>query len=769
MNEETRWIKPKQIEIPEDFKEAIGGHPLVAETLYQRGYHSIEAAHSFLDPDRYQPTPAAELPDSATAFSLLEETLNQRRHILVWGDFDVDGQTATTILVEALRTLGGDVSYHIPVRETESHGITRAVLETYLEQGFDLLLTCDTGISEHENVSLVRSAGIPVIVTDHHTLGQTLPPANAVVNPQRLPAGHPLRTLPGVGVAYKLMEGLYHQMGHEFDAEHFMELAALGIVADVAELQGDTRYLLQKGLSSLRRTQRIGLQTLYRNAELIPTHLVEDHIGFQIAPRLNAIGRLGDANPMVEFLSTQDPAKARVLATQIEAMNAKRRFATRQVEKAAEAMLQGSPEDRRAPAIVLHHPDWPGGVVGIVANRLVERYQKPVFLLTGKNPIHGSGRSVEGINITEAIATQADLLIGYGGHPMAAGLSLPDENLNTFKRGFSSAVEERAKKVAAFPEITINRAIRLEEITFDFIAEIERLAPFGPGNPPLHFLIEALSLVSTTSVGQYGEHRQLIVADDSENSQRFIWWNGGDKNPPQAHFDLVCKLGKTDYKGSPQISAEWIDARLTEKGREEISAQQYEVVDHRNSTDPVHLLHKLLEELPDARVWGEGQLPDKVPGLPRHQLSDVKTLIIWTSPPSQSVLEEIIQEAQPERILVIGRDPNIDKFILFIKRLGGLAKYAVQYKQGRASITQLAAACAAKTTTIRIGLQYWEARGEIRVNFTQDEVIIEIVQQDVEKTAVDIYEQILIELLTESCAYRHYFKIGEIEKLLTGH
>ena len=768
MDEDKRWIKPDETQLPDDYQAAIGGHPLVAQTLYRRGLRDIDEAQAFLDPDRYQPSPASELPDSHTAYSLLAEVLEQAGHILVWGDFDVDGQTATTLLVEALRSLGGRVSYHIPIRETESHGITRTVLETHLEQGFDLLLTCDTGISEHENISLVREAAIPVVVTDHHSLGQTLPPANAVVNPQRLPSDHPLRTLPGVGVAYKLMEGLYHHIGQEFDAAYFMELAALGIVADVADLQGDTRYILKKGLSSLRRTRRIGLQTLYKNAELIPAHLTEDHIGFQIAPRLNAIGRLGDANPMVEFLSTEDAGRARILGTQIEAMNAKRRFATRQVEKAAEALLQASPEDRHAPAIVLHHPDWPGGVVGIVANRLVEQYRKPTILLTGQNPIHGSGRSVEGINITEVIATQTDLLTGFGGHPMAAGLSLPDENLNAFKRGFLSSVHARAKKVAVFPEITLNHTIRLDEITFDFIAEVERLAPFGPGNPPLHFLIEALTLVSSTSVGQSGEHRQLIVSDEDENTQRFIWWNGGDKNPPQAQFDLVCKLSRSDYKGSPQISAEWVDFRVTEKGRKEISSRQYKVLDHRSSPNPLQLLQTILDESPDACVWGEGQLPGDVPGVGREQISNVKTLIIWTSPPSQSVLQEAIQQSKPEIIHVFGLDPNIDKFKFFIKRLGGLAKYAVQYKNGQASLTHLAAACAVEKTTIRIGLQYWEAKGDIQVDFEQDETAIKIVQNDMEQAAIDIYTQILIKLLSESRAYRQYFKIGEIKNLIIG-
>jgi len=316
---DKRWIPPEEVDLPDKFQAFIGGDPLVAQTLFRRGFQTPETAKAFLDPDAFSPCSPEALPDSAEAWKLLKAALETDHLILIWGDFDVDGQTATALLVEALRELGGRVDYHIPVRGQESHGITTKVLKSYLESGFDLLLTCDTGITEHENILRVRQAGTPVIVSDHHTLGETLPPANAVVNPQRLPPGHPLRTLPGVGVAYKLMQGLYQHMDKPFRAGHYRELVALGIVADVAELDQDTRYLLQKGLVSLRQTHRIGLQTLYRNAELNPLRLNETHIGFQIGPRLNAVGRLADANPMVEFLTTQDPGRARVLGTQIEA------------------------------------------------------------------------------------------------------------------------------------------------------------------------------------------------------------------------------------------------------------------------------------------------------------------------------------------------------------------------------------------------------------------------------------------------------------------
>jgi single-stranded-DNA-specific exonuclease len=760
---EKRWHIPEPLPIPKDFQSAIGGHPIVAQTLYRRGYRTVKDAMALLHPESYEPTPADELPDSETAWDLLSDALRNRKRILVWGDFDVDGQTATATLVEGLRELGGNVIYHIPIREKESHGITEGVLRSYLEKGFDLLLTCDTGITEHKNIQFVRNAGLPVIVTDHHSLGESLPPANAVINPQRLPEDHPLRTLPGVGVAYKLMEGLFNRLGGHFDSNRAMELAALGIVADVALLQGDTRYLLQKGLESLRHTNRTGLQALYKNADLNPHHLNEDHIGFQIAPRLNAVGRLGDANPMVEFLTTVDEGRARILATQIEAMNIKRRFTTRQVEQGAEAMLQSSPEDRRAPAIILHHPDWPGGVVGIVASRLVERYQKPVILLTGEDPIHGSARSVDGVNITQAIGTQADLLTAYGGHPMAAGLSFPASNYETVKRGLHSAVEDQAKQIEIIPEIHINQTLNLKDINLDLIEQIQRISPFGPGNPPLNFMIQNLVLVSSTTVGAQGEHRQIIATDGEENQQRFIWWNGGDEPLPEAQFDLVCRLSKSDYKGEQQVSAEWVDFLLSEQGRQQVASRQFEWIDHRDALSPISLMSDLRKAYPNSQIWAEGELPEDIQGMTREELPETKTLIIWTAPPSQLILQETLRRVSPKTVIVIGVDSNLDDFNKLVRRIGGLAKYTLHHKDGRVQLSALTSACASTKETVRIGMQLWEAMGEIQVDFDEEDITISPSKATHDDDRVELLTQILKNLINEARAFRRFFRTADLK------
>jgi len=340
------WLDPQEVAPTEALLNVVGGHPLVASTLMRRGIDEPEAARAFLDPSAYKPSPSFELPGMEAAAERLLAAIQQREAICVWGDFDVDGQTATTLLVSALRRLGGQVSYHIPVRAVESHGISLAALRQVLDGGVQLLLTCDTGITAHPAVDYARSRGVDVVLTDHHDLPTSpegeaapLPEASAVVNPKLLPQDHPLATLPGVGVAYKLAEALCMLAGRTGEAEESLDLVALGIVADIALLRGDTRYLLQRGLEALREARRPGLRAIMEYAELQPAWLTEDHIGYELAPRLNALGRLADANPAVELLSTQDIGRARVLALELEGLNARRKLLTSQVLQGALAQI----------------------------------------------------------------------------------------------------------------------------------------------------------------------------------------------------------------------------------------------------------------------------------------------------------------------------------------------------------------------------------------------------------------------------------------------
>ena len=356
----TRWIDPPPVEIPASFAE-LNLPPLIAQTLLRRGIDTPGAARAFLQPDSLPSTP---FPEIESAVGVIRAALSKNEMICVWGDFDVDGQTSTTVLVQTLQILGANVVHYIPIRGKESHGVHIETLKPIIDSGTKLIITCDTGITAYEAIDYANSRGVEVVVTDHHELGPTLPNARAIINPKLLSEDHILANLAGVGVAYKLAEAL---LANHTSPHALLDLVALGLIADVALLKGETRSLVQRGIQVLRNTARIGLRAMAELSGTSLESLTEESIGFNFAPRLNALGRLGDANPAVELLLSHDPARARVLATQIEGLNAQRRLLTNQVYEAAEAQLHENPALLDEPAIILVSQNWPGGVVGIVA------------------------------------------------------------------------------------------------------------------------------------------------------------------------------------------------------------------------------------------------------------------------------------------------------------------------------------------------------------------------------------------------------------------
>jgi single-stranded-DNA-specific exonuclease len=771
------WIEPQDIRVPEALRAAVGGHPLVAETLARRGLADVEAALAFLDPDRYEPAPATDLPNLARAVERLERAIRQGERICVWGDFDVDGQTSTTALVSTLRDLAvrqgsprrASVRYHIPIRAKESHGVNLPVLKRIVADGVDLVLTCDTGVSAHEAVAYARSQDVDVIITDHHDLPPELPQAHAVVNSKMLPESHPLRELSGVGCAYKLVEALYDRVGRSADATRHLDLVALGLVADVAVQTGDTRYLIQRGLEALRHTGRLGLRVMMELANLNPDRLTEEHIGFQLAPRLNALGRLDDANPIVEFLMTDDVTRARILATELEGLNAQRKLLCDQVFQAAQAQVERDPSLLDYAALVLSHPTWPGGVIGIVAGRLAERYHRPVILIaTPPDRLgRGSARSVEGCDISAAIAAQAELLHGFGGHPMAAGLSIDTERIPEFRRELSRTVSETCAGMAEEPELQIDTFLSLTDLSLDLVAEVERLSPFGPGNPPLTLATRRLLLVSHTSIGRNGEHLQLIVEDEAGNAQKVLWWRGAVEPLPEGRFDLAYTVRASDYRGQRDVQVEWIDARVIEKAPVALrpAPPTIEVVDHRRELRSRKMLDQL-QAREAVQVWAEAGAKAKIEGRDRHELAEAKTLAVWTIPPGSAEWQAGLAKASPHRVVLFGIDPGLDDPEPFLKRLAGLAKHALRANEGRVSISTLAAATAQRESTVWAGLAWLTARGHLVVIGAGDDEARLAVGTGTTSPDLPRVAAHLRALLAETRAYRAYFVRAEAETLV---
>jgi single-stranded-DNA-specific exonuclease len=752
----------------ERLHQSISGHPLVAQILAQRGCNTLDAASAFLHPEYYSPTPPDALPDLAVAAQALERAIQAEETILVWGDFDVDGQTASALLVDGLKRLGAHVALYIPNRLRESHGVR---LESLREQVAQLrprvLLTCDTGVSAHPAIDYAKAQGIVTLITDHHDLPPTLPDADAVVNPKRLPADHPLATLPGVGVAYKLVEQLYTRQGHAADLPDFLDLAALGIVADVADQRRDTRYLLQIGLDCLRHTLRVGLQALMEVAQLSPERLTASDIAFQLGPRLNAAGRLDDARLAVDLLTTPDMTRARLLALQLEGLNNQRRLLNGQIYAAAQEQIARDPGLLDWEALVLAHEAWHAGIIGIVASRLAEIYGRPVVLLSVSDDglARGSARSVPGYDIGAAVAAQAELLIEYGGHPGAAGMSLHADHIPAFRRRLSDTLRETHDPDAR-PGLQLDAYIPFGAATLDLVQELNRLAPFGEGNPPVTLASSDLTLKSAAHIGRTREHRRLIVEDISGYRQNVLWWNGAEQPLPDGLFDLAYHLETNTFQGSTELQLVLVDYRRSASAPVVVERPRRQVTDLRRDPHPEEALNRILKQFPGALVWAEGFRRAESPGLPLSELTASDALVVYTAPTGPYALQEALERVQPVQVVLIAVDPPIQGVLGVQRRLLELVKHVLNQQKGQTTLQALAEAVGQAPATVRLALDHTAAQGEISVNYGRGDRIQIAQVHGTPATDEPMKRAAFNASVAETEAYRAFFRRAAPPQLL---
>ncbi|HBG75308.1 MAG: single-stranded-DNA-specific exonuclease RecJ [Chloroflexi bacterium GWB2_49_20] len=770
----STWLEPK----PNHFESPLPDlDPIVADRLSRLGLVSEQQILAFLDPTHYNPTPATELTGLTAVADRVESAIRNRESICVWGDFDVDGQTSTTILVSTLQELGARVTYHIPVRIPESHGLNIPYLVKIIENGTKLVLTCDTGISAHESIEYANTRGVDVVITDHHDLPPELPRAVAITNPKFLPVDHPLATLAGAGVAYKLAEELFSRFGLLNSAEKHLDLAALGLVADLAVLQGDTRYLVQRGLEALRNTHRLGLKILMDTAELNPEHLTEEHIGFVIAPRLNALGRLADANDAVEFFTTSDSSRARVIVTILEGLNAQRQLLTSQVYAATESQIQKDPSILLKPLIVLAHPDWPSGIIGIVASRLVDRYHRPVILLSNPpdEPARGSARSIEGINLTAAIANHKDLLLSFGGHPMAAGLSMDSDKIAEFQRVLGKTIASLKPEMDIEHVIQIDKVYALDELNLDLADTIEQLAPFGPGNPKPVLASNDLIIINSSKIGHHQDHIKFLVEDSTGSQQTVLWWNAGGEELPEGRFDLAYNLRASDWKGLRQIQMEFIDFRVSVDEQVQKKASDIEIVDYRDNDDSL----SLIKNFPGGTlVWMEGEEKSSLTHRlnkvnPTIKIADRNELIpsacfaIWTPPASLKEFKNALEIVKPGQIILLKMSPLTVAPETFIGQLMGLVKYSLNHHKGITTYSALAAATSQRERTIHSALSWMIFQGQVSISQEAgDEIKLQkgtSLKDPIQ--AGRIWDEVR-SLLEETLAYRTHFISADKKMLL---
>jgi single-stranded-DNA-specific exonuclease len=417
--------------------------------------------------------------------------------------------------------------------------------------------------------------------------------------------------------------------------------------------------------------------------------------------------------------------------------------------------------------LVLAHPTWPAGIIGIVASRLAEEFGRPVVLLSTPpgETARGSARSVDECNITAAIASQAELLTSFGGHPMAAGLALPADNIPAFRRGMSRAVAAMIGDTPRAPGLRIDSYVSLGDVTIELAEEVERLAPFGVGNPPVVLAARDVTIARGRIVGRDNEHRLLEVTDADGASLGVIWWDGAEETPPSGPFDLAFVLRASDYLGESRIEAAWAGFRQAEELAAVIPPAEYEVVDCRTNPDREDLLRDLVEA-GTAAVWREAEAAGNVPGVDRDHLEPARELAVWTTPPGPQELRGALARVGPERVYLFAVDPEASDPEAFARRLAGLAKHALARRSGMTTARELATATGSSEDAIRLGLDWLAARGDLRVHVAEDGSIRLAVGSGEAAPGVQGAWARLSNELAEVAAYRRHFREAPANRVL---
>lgn len=496
----------------QDLAQAAGVTPIVAQILLNRGVNTPEAVQAFLQPGPEQLHDATRLHDMQKGTERIETAIAAEQQITIYGDYDADGVTSTAIMYETLTTLGAKVNYYIPNRFTDGYGPNVAAFKKLIAAGTQLFVTVDNGVAGNDAIAAANAAGVDVVVTDHHELPQDLPDAYAIIHPRYPGADYPFGGLSGAGVAFKVAQALREEIPQDL-----LDLAAIGTVADLVPLVDENRVLVYYGLKLLQQDERPGLQALIKAAGIHPEEITEQSIGFGLAPRLNALGRLGDASPAVELLTTLDDDQAEQLAQKTEQENRHRQDLVAQISTAA--LEQATDADHRDRlALIIHGHDWHEGVLGIVASKVVEQTGKPTLVLNVNQDgrAKGSGRSVDAFNLFEALDGHRDLMTAFGGHHMAVGLTVPADQLAALADALDQEAHKQHLDDQGPSELTVAASLTVPEATMDLYHELAQLAPFGTDNGQPLFAFEPEGVASVKAIGKTGDHLKFQLTGGNQ-------------------------------------------------------------------------------------------------------------------------------------------------------------------------------------------------------------------------------------------------------------
>lgn len=564
---EQRWLLPAPLPAPltaTGLTAIAAGLPeeLLA-VLLRRGHTSAEAVQALLDPAA-APDPADHFPDLPAAVSRLSQACSAGERLAICGDYDADGMTSTALLVGVLSRLGARPTAAIPSRMEDGYGLNAGMVERLADEGVGLLITVDNGVSAREALERAEQLGVSVILTDHHTLPEQLPPHLALLHPAVTPAGSPYRGLAGVGLAHLLASALCRQLRFADGLEVALNLFCIGTIADMAPLVGVNRRWLMDGLPRLRRSPLPGLRALQQLAGLEDEPLDAASVGFQLAPRINAVGRLGDPLMVVELLTTDSEERAQALARSCEGLNRQRRDLCQAIEAEALALLEAD-GPHRPPFLLLAQSHWHHGVIGIVAARLVDRFGLPAALLAGEGQgrLRASVRAPRGFAVDRALQACGELLERFGGHPAAGGFSVRADRVSSLHERLNALAQDWLQGRSSGLEVEPEALLRLERIDRSFWQQLQRLEPFGISHPAPVFWSQGCELVEQKLLR--GGHLQLLLGQGEARLRAMAWrWQGPERL--QGPVDVAYTLRRDRWQGQERLQLELVALRPSAAG-----------------------------------------------------------------------------------------------------------------------------------------------------------------------------------------------------------
>jgi single-stranded-DNA-specific exonuclease len=567
-----RWVyaEPEREESVRMMAEQLNIPPQIAHLLVLRGIGNYEEAKSFFRPETETLHDPFLMKDMDLAANRLSAAIRNGEKVVIYGDYDVDGTTATSIVYMFLQEFGLDVEYYIPHRFKEGYGINPDGIKFAIEKNADLIVSVDCGITAIEEAKYARENGIDLIICDHHTVGDQIPDAVAVLDPKRPDCNYPFDGLSGAGVGFKLVQGTVKKLGltkqHPFK---FLDLVAISIASDIVPIVDENRILMRRGLKLINTNPRIGIKALLERIKVPPGSVSTSSIVFSIGPRINAAGRMGDATAAVELMIAKNEQSARRYASELESINIRRRDTDSETMTQAMDMLDSDYNLDEMSTMVLHHPEWHLGVIGIVASRLVDTYYRPTIMLsTVEGKIKGSARSIKGFNIYDALKQCEDLLEQYGGHEFAAGLTMDESNLDEFRRRINEIGYERLSENDFLPELTVDEVINLEDVDLKFWKLLSQFEPFGPGNMRPVFVSRGVCIEGVPTIVGNG-HLKMKVSQNESAIIDAIGFNMHEylpviRNCEDNRIDIAYVLEENNWNGRRSIQMRIKDIHVEE-------------------------------------------------------------------------------------------------------------------------------------------------------------------------------------------------------------